>query len=93
MNESGEVNVTARVKKGTEKCPYFADVTIVGFGKILGCPVWKKDGKFRVGLPQRQGKTASFDLLQLEDGLRDALDVAVIAACVKAETPNVPVAG
>ncbi len=91
MSDVVSVQARAKVKRGTEKCAYFADVTIVGFGQILGCPVWKKDGVFRVGLPQRQGKTQSFDLLRLEEYVETALQDAVVEACKADEAKNGPV--
>lgn len=75
----------ARVKTGTDKCPYFGDVTIDGFGKLLGCPVWKKDGKFRPGLPMRKGEKQSFNLIELEEPVEKAVFAALVAACEKAE--------
>jgi hypothetical protein len=72
---------SVKVRPGTDKVPFFGDVRIEGFGKILGCPVWKKDGKFRPGLPMRKGEKQSFTLLELDDDVEHAVFAALIMAC------------
>lgn len=81
MPESRVVISSVKVRRGTVKVPFFGDVRVEGFGKILGCPVWEKDGKFRPGLPMRQGKKQSFPLLELDDDVEMAVFNSLIFAC------------
>jgi hypothetical protein len=81
MPKSEVVVSSVKVRPGTDKVPFFGDVRVEGFGKILGCPVWKKDGKFRPGLPMRRGEKQSFNLLELDDDVEQAVFAALIMAC------------
>lgn len=92
MIRSGLEITKVSLKRIGDKVAFFADVTVEAFGKILGCPVWKKSGQFRVGLPQRQGQAANFDLLRLEDDFEEELKAAVGEECERYEAEHGPIA-